>query len=199
MILSCLAKNIALAGVKSLTLYDPTPASISDLSSQFFLHPEDIGKPRATVTAPRLAELNNYTPVSIHPLESLTSDLSQLSLYQVVVLTVTPLKDQVAISEYCHQHGIYIVIADTFGLFGSIFTDFGKNFTVVDATGETVVSGIVAAIDAEGLVSALDETRHGLEDGDFVTFSEVQGMEDLNNAEPRKVTVKGELRVWQHA
>jgi ubiquitin-activating enzyme E1 len=61
-----IAKNIALAGVKSLTLYDPAPALISDLSSQFFLHPEDVGKPRAAVTAPRVAELNAYTPVSIH-------------------------------------------------------------------------------------------------------------------------------------
>lgn len=138
-----------------------------------------------------MAELNTYTPVSVHAAKSLTSDLSQLKQYQVVVLTATPLKDQITISHYCHQYGIYLIIADTFGLFGSIFTDFGKSFTVVDATGEAVVSGIVAAIDSEGLVSALDETRHGLEDGDFVTFSEIQGMEGLNNAEPRKVTVKG--------
>lgn len=61
-----IAKNIALAGVKSLTLFDPAPAVISDLSSQFFLHVEDVGKPRAEVTAPRVAELNAYTPVSIH-------------------------------------------------------------------------------------------------------------------------------------
>lgn len=37
----------------------------------------------------------------------------------------------------------------------------------------------------------LDESRHGLEDGDFVTFTEVQGMTELNNCNPRKVTVKG--------
>lgn len=41
------------------------------------------------------------------------------------------------------------------------------------------------------MVSALDETRHGLEDGNFVTFTEVKGMEKLNNSEPRKITVKG--------
>lgn len=61
-----IAKNVALAGVKSLTLYDPAPAQLSDLSSQFFLRTEDVGKPRAAVTAPRVAELNAYTPVSIH-------------------------------------------------------------------------------------------------------------------------------------
>ena len=185
------AKNIALAGVKSLALFDPEPAVISDLSSQFFLHPDDVGKPRAAVTVPRVAELNAYTPVSEHPGKSLTEDLSQLRRYQVVVLTGVSLKDQLKISEYCHQNGIFIVIADIFGLFGSIFTDFGKDFAVADPTGETPVSGIVAGIDSDGLVSALDETRHGLEDGDFVTFTEVQGMEALNNAEPRKIIVKG--------
>jgi ubiquitin-activating enzyme E1 len=61
-----IAKNVALAGVKSLTLYDPAPAQLADLSSQFFLHTEDVGKPRAAATAPRVAELNAYTPVSIH-------------------------------------------------------------------------------------------------------------------------------------
>ncbi|KAK2877226.1 hypothetical protein FQN49_001325 [Arthroderma sp. PD_2] len=186
-----IAKNIALAGVKSLTLFDPAPAAISDLSSQFFLKPEDVGKPRAEVTAPRVAELNAYTPVSVLPGQNLTDDPSQLKAFQVVVLTSTSLKDQAVIAEYCHENGIYVVIVDTFGLFGYIFTDFGKNFTVGDATGENPLSGIVAGIDEEGLVSALDDARHGFEDGDFVTFSEVRGMKALNNSEPRKVTVKG--------
>ena len=186
-----LAKNIALAGVKSLALFDPEPAAISDLSSQFFLQAEDVGKPRAEVTRPRVSELNAYTPVSIHPSQSLTSDLSQLKRYQVIVLTRTSLEDQLTIAEYCHDHGIFLVIADTFGLFGYIFTDFGSEFPCVDPTGESPVTGIVAGIDEDGLVSALDETRHGLEDGDFVTFSEIKGMDKLNNAEPRPVTVKG--------
>lgn len=119
------------------------------------------------------------------------SNLSQFDCYQVVVLTNTPIKDQIVIGDYLHSKGIYLVVADTFGLFGSIFCDFGKNFTILDPTGETPVSGIVAGIDEEGMVSTLEETRHDLEDGDFVTFTELEGMEALNSAEPRKVTVKG--------
>ena len=41
-------------------------------------------------------------------------------------------------------------------------------------------------------MTLLDETRHGLEDGDYVTFTEIKGMEALNNAEPRKIVVKGQ-------
>ena len=186
-----IAKNIALAGVKSLTVYDPEKVTIADLSAQFFLRPEDVGKSRAEVTAPRVAELNSNTPVKVHEALRLTDDLSQLGQYQVVVLTAISLKDQLSIAEYCHQNGIYLVITDTFGLFGYIFTDFGRNFTVGDATGENPVNGIIADIDEDGLVSALDETRHGLEDGDFVEFSEIRGMQSLNGAAPRKITVKG--------
>ncbi|KAF5252115.1 hypothetical protein FANTH_2863 [Fusarium anthophilum] len=186
-----IAKNIALAGVKSLTLYDPAPVQIADLSSQFFLTPSDVGKPRDEVTVPRVAELNAYTPVKLHQSPGLDAELSQFDKYQVVVLTNAPIHQQKAIGDYCHSKGIYVVIADTYGLFGSVFCDFGEKFTCIDPTGETPLNGIVAGIDEEGLVSALDETRHGLEDGDYVTFSEVEGMEALNGAEPRKITVKG--------
>lgn len=186
-----IAKNIALAGVKSLTLYDPAPVQIADLSSQFFLTPSDVGKPRDEVTVPRVAELNAYTPVKLHQSPGLDGELSQFDKYQVVVLTNAPIHQQKAIGDYCHSKGIYVVVADTYGLFGSVFCDFGEKFTCIDPTGETPLNGIVAGIDEEGLVSALDETRHGLEDGDYVTFSEVEGMEALNGAEPRKITVKG--------
>jgi ubiquitin-activating enzyme E1 len=207
-----IAKNVALAGVKSLTLYDPAPVAIADLSAQFFLRPDDVGKPRDQVTAPRVADLNAYTPVRIHDSpryglqlphhhqqrtyinsfgNSLSENLSQFDKYQVVVLTNTPLRVQKIVGDYCHKKGIYFIVADTFGLFGHVFCDFGKNFTVYDATGENPVNGIVADIDEDGVVSALDETRHGLEDGDYVTFSEVEGMEALNGCEPRQVTVKG--------
>lgn len=186
-----IAKNVALAGVKSLTLHDPAPVAIADLSSQFFLRPADVGKPRDAVTAPRVAELNAYTPVNVHKSSGLADNLTELDKFQVVVLTGSPLKEQLAIGDYCHSKGIYFITADTFGLFGNIFCDFGEKFSVIDATGENPQSGIIAGVDDEGVVSALDETRHGLEDGDYVTFSEIEGMEGLNNSEPRKVTVKG--------
>ncbi|WVQ72739.1 hypothetical protein IAR50_002299 [Cryptococcus sp. DSM 104548] len=187
-----IAKNVALAGVKTVTIYDPSPVEIADLGTQFFLREEDIGKSRAEVTAPRLAELNTYVPVSILPGAGEISP-EMIDPYQVVVLTNATTRKQVEIDEYARQKGIYFISADVRGLFGSVFNDFGKDFACVDATGENPQTGIIAAIDQdeEGIVTCLDETRHGLEDGDFVTFSEVKGMEALNGAEPRKVSVKG--------
>jgi ubiquitin-activating enzyme E1 len=184
-----IAKNIALAGVKSLTLYDPAAVEIGDLSSQFFLTQADVGKPRHEVTVPKVAELNAYVPVKVHSSSGL-DDNSQFDQYQAIVLTNVATEQRNKIANYCHSKGIYVVIADSFGLFGSVFCDFGKHFTCIDSDGETPNSGILAGIDDEGTVSVLDEARHGLEDGDYVTFSEVEGMEALNGCEPKKITVK---------
>ena len=41
------------------------------------------------------------------------------------------------------------------------------------------------------MVTCIDETRHGYESGDHVTFSEVQGMTELNGCKPREISVLG--------
>ncbi|KAG1800482.1 uncharacterized protein HD556DRAFT_1506700 [Suillus plorans] len=79
------------------------------------------------------------------------------------------------------QNGVHFISAETHGLFGSVFNDFG----------EQALTGIIVSVEKEWLVTCLDESRHGLEDGDFVTFTEVQDMTELNGCNPCKVTVKG--------
>ena len=47
------AKNLILAGPKSVTLYDPNTVAINDLSSNFYLAEGDVGnKTRAEASAP---------------------------------------------------------------------------------------------------------------------------------------------------
>lgn len=53
------AKNTVLAGVHTLTLFDPEPTRIEDCGANFFLTEGDVGKPRGEVCAPKLAELND--------------------------------------------------------------------------------------------------------------------------------------------
>ncbi|KAG8852374.1 hypothetical protein FRB96_008720 [Tulasnella sp. 330] len=191
-----IAKNIVLAGVKSVTLFDPEPVQTSDLGTQFFLRARDIGQARAAVTVPRLQELNSYVPVRNlggSPGQSITTDM--VKGFQVVVLTDTLLRKQLEINDWTHQNGVHFLSASTNGLFGSAFNDFGPKFACVDPTGEQPLSGMTVEIEnvqgEEAMVTCLDETRHGLEDGNFVTFAEVKGMEELNGCEPRKITVKG--------
>lgn len=190
-----IAKNVCLAGVKSVTLSDATLVTLPDLGTQFFLRASDVGLRRDLATRPRLAELNAYTPVSV--LEEVTEDA--LRKYTVIVLVGGSTEDQIKLNDFTHDAGIKFIKAEAAGLFGSAFCDFGKQFPVVDQTGEAPLTGMVVEIEEseEAMVTCLDETRHGLEDGDYVRFSEVEGM-DINSVGvegARKVTVKGECGV----
>ncbi|KAJ2745138.1 E1 ubiquitin-activating protein [Coemansia sp. BCRC 34301] len=185
-----IAKNIILAGVKSVTLYDPEAVQVADLSSQFFLHSEDIGKPRAQVSAPRLAELNQYVPVSVLDKELTPEDLA---LFKCVVVTDLSLQKRLELGDFAHRNNVCFISTEIRGLFGYTFNDFGEKFVVEDTTGEEPLSGMIASVEQspEGIVTCLDETRHGLEDGQLVTFIEVQGMTELNACQPRRVKVLG--------
>ncbi|XP_037971257.2 ubiquitin-like modifier-activating enzyme 1 [Plutella xylostella] len=185
-----IAKNVILGGVKSVTLHDDKPCTISDLSSQFYLSEAALGKNRAQASFEQLAELNHYVPTTAYT-GPLTEDV--LKKFSVVVLTGAAWAEQQRVAALARALGVALIIADTRGLFSQVFCDFGPEFTVVDVTGENPVSAMVADItlDAESVVTCLDDTRHGLEDGDYVTFSEVQGMTELNGCEPRKIKVLG--------
>lgn len=167
-----IAKNVILGGVKSVTLHDKAICEISDLSSQFYLSEENIGKNRAESCCEQLSELNRYVPTKPY-----TGDLTEefLKQFRVVVLTSTSWAEQLRISKITHKNDIALIIGDTRGLFAQVFCDFGENFTVYDVNGSNPISTMVAGItkDVESIVTCLDETRHGLEDGDYVTFSEV--------------------------
>ncbi|KAL1020527.1 hypothetical protein UPYG_G00001240 [Umbra pygmaea] len=233
-----IAKNVILGGVKSVTLHDQGRAEWRDLSSQFYLREDDLGKNRAEVSQTRLAELNSYVPVVSYT-GALTDDY--MTQFQVVVLTDSPIEEQQRVGEVCHSKGIKLVVADTRGLFGQLFCDFGEDMVVValdglpgteeqqrvgevchskgiklvvadtrglfgqlfcdfgedmvvfDTNGEQPLTAMISMItkDAAGVVTCLDEARHGFESGDFVTFTEVQGMTQLNSCQPVEIKTLG--------
>uniref|UniRef100_A0AAQ5YQU2 E1 ubiquitin-activating enzyme n=1 Tax=Amphiprion ocellaris TaxID=80972 RepID=A0AAQ5YQU2_AMPOC len=185
-----IAKNVILGGVRSVTVHDQGVAEWRDLSSQFYLREEDLGKNRAEVSQPRLAELNNYVPVTAYT-GALNEDY--LTKFQVVVLTNSTLDEQQQVGELCHGKGIKLIIADTRGLFGQLFCDFGEEMIVYDTNGEQPLSAMISMItkDKQGVVTCLDEARHGFESGDYVTFTEIQGMTELNGCQPVEIKVLG--------
>ncbi|XP_071116037.1 ubiquitin-like modifier-activating enzyme 6 [Haliotis cracherodii] len=182
-----IAKNLVLAGVKSLTIQDRKTATVADLGAQFFLREEDAraNRNRAEACCSRLSELNPY--VSVDTLtDSLDehSDLSYLKLFQCIILTECPLPVQVRVNKFCREQSpqIHFISSDVYGVFGSVFVDLGDEFEVVDATGEepreVFVNNITKA--TPGVVACLDNQMHGLESDATVTFKEVRGMTSLN-------------------
>lgn len=110
---------------------------------------------------------------------------------QAVVFTDISLKKAIEFNDYCHNHQLPIAFIKTEvrGLFGSVFCDFGPEFTVFDVDGEEPHTGIIASIsnDNPALVSCVDDDRLEFQDGDLVVFSEVRGMTELNDGKPRKI------------
>lgn len=183
-----IAKNIILAGVKSVTLHDQSNVEMWDLSGNFYFTEADIGKNRAVACCNKLQELNAAVTVS-----TLTSEITEedISSFQVVVFTDITLEKAIQYNDFCRDHKppISFIKADIRGLFGSVFCDFGPEFTVFDVNGEEPHTGIIASIsnDNPALVSCVDDERLEFQDGDLVVFSEVHGMTQLNDGKPRKV------------
>lgn len=171
-----IAKNVILAGVKSVTLHDQQKCTLADLSSQFYLAESSVGQNRAEVSCGHLSELNQYVPTTAY-----TGELDEefLQKFRVVVLTDINESEQKRIAIITRKYNIALIIAVTRGLFGQIFCDFGESFTVNDVNGANPLSAMIASIskDKEGVVTCLDEARHGFEDGDYVTFTEVSNVD----------------------
>ena len=181
------AKNLILSGVKVVTLYDPNLCDWTDLSANFYLSEKHVGKPRAESCAERLAELNPRVEVTV------SSELNEsvISKHQVVVCTdLDDVERLVKINEFCRSKGI-AASADARGVFARVFCDFGDSFTVTDKNGEQPKIGHISLITTgkPGVVTTLEGARHGLEDGDYVTFEEVEGMNELNGSKARPIKV----------
>ncbi|XP_053724431.1 ubiquitin-like modifier-activating enzyme 1 isoform X1 [Synchiropus splendidus] len=186
-----IAKNVILSGVKSVTVQDEGLTQWRDLSSQFYLNQSHLGQNRAACTVQQLSDLNPYVAVHAHT-EPLDEKL--LRQHQVVVLTNSSLDDQKRFGEFCHSHRIKFIVADTRGLCGQLFCDFGEDFLVVDPDGQPPASVLVQGItqDDPGVVVCVDELPHCFSSGCRVVFSEVGGMTELNNTRPMEICIINE-------
>ena len=172
-----------------MTLLDSTPTTFEDLSSNCFLSEADIGFGRASVCRPRLEELNPYVKVTVA--EGGLSE-SLLLQFTVVVLIEVPVDQLVPIAALCHNQGIAVIVADVYGVFGSVFCDFGERFVVSDVDGENAATSMVAHISNENpaVVTVLEESRHRLQTGDRIHLSELVGPMDVLNGREFTVNVK---------
>jgi ubiquitin-activating enzyme E1 len=214
------AKNIILGGVRRVSLYDPRQPTNWDLASHYYIRENEISLKNQTLaqlSRLRLAELNSYVEVDVMEYTNnghatTTSRTSGgddhysyiplpnhdlISGYKVIVLCNQGCSRPDLIEWTNELRKLYVdtklLIVNSRGLFGQIFVDFGNEFIVQDTTGEEPLSVMLQDIEnsKEGVVTCLEETRHGFEDGDFVTFREVSGMSEINDAQPKQVKVLG--------
>lgn len=184
-----IVKNLILTGVGEITLHDDTIVQEEDLSSNFFISHQDVGqKTRSQSLVGVMQGLNPSIKVSI---KEGKLDEAGLGAYSFVVITEGNLQHVIALNHACRTKNppIGFIYAENWGAFGFLFTDFGPEFITYDKLAEDTKRYYISNITREnpGVVTVYD--RHYLQDGTYVTFKEVQGMEEINNTPPRPVRV----------
>ena len=191
------AKNIILSGPQSVTIYDPVIVQINDLSSNFYLSEEDVGKRfRDEASIQKLSELNPYVTVSTLRFEYTNNLLDFSSLFcekvlnfNVVVFTeLQPVNFLIQINNTCRQNKIKFIYSCNLGLAGYIFTDFGPEHTIFEQTGGVPIVYNIKSItkDKKGFITIDNEkgdNNFNIGDGGFVKFSDIEGMTELNGKE----------------
>ena len=105
--------------------------------------------------------------------------MDDLSAYSLVCVTenFVGLTKLIELNEKCRAANIGFILAETLGAMVYTFVDYG-NHTVFDADGENTKQFIISSITSEEkpTVTVHEDKRHSYKDGDYVVFTEVEGM-----------------------
>ena len=198
------AKNIVLAGPKSLTIFDPFKVKMNDLTSNYFLKEEHVqkGQKRDESCISDLINLNSYVKLNIMEGDDIVSDIQKKNndpeiKYDVVVITEFLSKSKIIeIDEICRKNNIGFILSLEFGIYSYIFVDFGNEFKIYDNTGEEIKEYLIESITKEknGKVFINNQLsgKLNLTSNDFVSFKEIEGMTELNNCQPIKIKINGD-------
>lgn len=159
-----IAKNICLAGIRHVCLYDKSQVTVQSLGAGFYFSKSDIGKKKDASVLKRLSKLNKYVEVKV--VEEI--DLDE---YSIVVSVNQTIDYNLQINEECHSKGIKFIMANATGFFTQIFCDF-QNYMCIDKNGEVAISGVINDITVDGVLTVIDGTGHSLENGDTVMIED---------------------------
>jgi len=199
------AKNLVLAGPKSLTIFDPNICKINDLTSNYFLKEEDVKnkKRRDEASITNLSELNPLVNVNLMKGNDLIQDIQKKSKdeeskYNLVIITEFLKKEILEkIDDLCRAENIGFILSLEFGIYGFVFVDFGKNFIIYDETGDEVKEYLISFITKEENGKVIINTSLSgdikLTSNDLISFKEIEGMTELNNCKPMKIKIDGDI------
>lgn len=135
-----IAKNIILAGVKSVTFLDSAKVTKLDFASQFFIPRTEEGKFRAEASLLRAQALNPMVQLVADTGNLQDKDEEFFKNFNVVVITEANLKEQVRIDNICRKNNIKFFAADMWGMFGFSFADLQEHEFAEDIIKHKVIS-----------------------------------------------------------
>lgn len=118
-----IAKNIILAGVKSVIFLDAKPVSELDFSSQFFVPRDTLGKNRAESSLVRAQALNPMVDVKADTGVLKDKGDTFFKEFDVVVILEASQAEQIRINNICRVSNVKYYATDMWGMFGFSFID----------------------------------------------------------------------------
>ncbi|EPR77755.1 Ubiquitin-activating enzyme E1 [Spraguea lophii 42_110] len=161
-----IAKNIALAGVNFLTLFDKSLVCMDDLATGFYFDEKSIGSRRDLCVEKNIKELNPYVRVNV------LEELDDIKNYSLVILCNEDYNEQIKYNNICRENGVYFIGCQTRGFFSQVFCDFLEKFIILDPNGEEPSKGHIKNISKNGIVKLID--RHQLENGDIIEITSTE-------------------------
>ena len=94
------------------------------------------------------------------------------------------------VDKACRDSNTGYISSQTFGPWGYTFLDYGPKHIVTDHDGEQTKNFIVTMIEKgeKTVVTVHEDKRHIYQEGDHVVFKEVEGMTQINDMKPVKIT-----------
>lgn len=186
-----IAKSILLLGVKKVTLVDDKLTEESDKNKNWYFKSSYTNKKRSQAYLPDLQALNPFVEVLSEPMSCL-ENISIIKNTDIVVLCgELNLEFIQSLNQRCRENRSGFILSNCIGFFGLIFVDF-PNHKVYDKhysgfNNQFYIRNITN--EKEGRVTISAMAPHFLMDGDFVSISEVEGMNEVNGPEVRPIKV----------
>lgn len=155
------AKNLVLAGIKSITVLDSAVVTEEDLGCQFFLTEASVGSNRAEAAAPQIRNLNPRVNVVVD-----TSDISSKSPSFFADFTVVIVTDQHpdtlnVLNTATRLHNVPFYAASLQGMYGTIFADLISHEFVISREASNIPTKVGPETRTRTVVSAVTRKEGG--------------------------------------
>lgn len=133
------AKNLILAGIKSVTFLDHEVTSVEDKGAQFLVSQDAVGDNVSLFVAKNIlacilfqrAKVSVTRAKILNPLVSITADTANINTkteeffakFDVVVITGCDIDQLIHINEMCRRRNVKLFCGDVYGMFGYYFVD----------------------------------------------------------------------------
>lgn len=156
------AKNLVLAGIKSLTVVDHNVVTEDDLGAQFFITEADVGKNRAEAAVPEMQKLNPRVNIYVDTSDIASKGPEFYQAYDMVIATDVDFMTLSTINASTRLSQKPFYAAGTHGFYGYIFADLIQHDYIIEREKSNVATTIKAESATRSVVAFSDK---GVENG----------------------------------